>query len=127
MTFARDGEENVLNAGIFVLHFAAEFLGRIHDRAKIGAQVNLLAGIALNRREFLEKSVDSAAQRARVSTELGKDRACDTLRLLQELVEEMQAAQFGVTAIVGKVLRFLKRFLQFERELIRIHGEGRGS
>ncbi len=121
-TLLDQGEEDVFHAGEFVLHFLLHLFGRIHDRAEILAQVDLLAGIALHRRFLVEELIHPRLETGRVDPDFFQHRTGHAIGFAQQRGEQMHAPEFGVVPRRGERLGGLESLLELVGELVRIHG-----
>ena len=112
------GEEEVLEGNIFILHLRGDVLSLVQDLRSITAEVGLTAR---DLREGSELSLEAFLQTGTLDTELREEEVGETISERQETGEQVLWLDGLIAALASKLDRALQGFLRLDGILIYVH------
>ena len=112
------GEEEVLEGNIFILHLGSDVLSLVQDLRSITAEVGLTAR---DLRQGSELSLEAFLQTGTLDTELREEEVGETISERQETGEQVLWLDGLIAALASQLDRALQGFLRLDGILIYVH------
>ena len=112
------GEEEVLEGNIFILHLGGDVLSLVQDLRSITAEVGLTAR---DLRQGSELSLETFLQTGTLDTELREEEVGETISESQKTGEQVLWLDGLIAALASQLDRALQGFLRLDGILIYVH------